>query len=139
MSQNPADVTNPGSVNVVTEGFGVGPIAPNQPVTKGPGTNPGPVVAGLASAGGLGAPASSQTVQKGPSTNSGPLTQGGSYAPGLGTDAPDQPITVGPSQNAGKLVQGGTASPTSPNCENTTENTVVNQIYGTGTPKNIFV
>jgi hypothetical protein len=51
----------------------------------------------------------------------------------------DQPVTVGPSQNSGGLVQGGTASPTSANCDNTTENTVINQVYGTGTPKNVFV
>ena len=139
MSQNPADVTNPGSVNVANEGFGVGPINPNQPVTKGPSTNPGPLVPGLANAGGLGLPASRQTVQESPSSNSGPLTQAGSYAPGIGVDSPDQPVTVGPSQNSGSLVEGGTASPTSARCENTTENTVVGQVYGTGTPKNVFV
>jgi hypothetical protein len=113
MSQNPADVTNPGSVNVANEGFGRGPVAPNQPVTLGPGTNPGPIV-----------PADRE-------------------APGRGPDSPDQPVTVSPSQNAGVLglgglIQGGSASPTSPNCQNTTENTVVNQIYGTGTPKNVY-
>jgi hypothetical protein len=139
MAQNPNDVTNPGSVNAGSEAFGVGPIAPNQPVTRGPGTNPGPLVQGLASAPGLGVDSPDQPVIVSPSSNAGPLAQAGSYAPGLGTDSPDQPVTVGPSQNSGQLVQGGTASPTSPNCENTTENTVVNQIYGTGSPRNVFV
>lgn len=139
MSQNPADVTNPGSVNVANESFGVGPINPNQPITEGPSSNPGPVVKGLVAAPGLGVPASRQTVQESPSSNAGPLAQAGSYAPGLGADSPDQPVTVGPSQNSGGLVQGGTASPTSANCENTTENTVVNQVYGSGTPTNVFV
>jgi hypothetical protein len=139
MPQNPADVTNPGSVNVVTEGFGHGPIDPNQPVKTGPGTNPGPVVQGIANAPGLGVPASRQTVQVGPSSNAGPLVQSGSFAPGLGTDKPDQPVTVGPSQNSGQLIEGGTASPTSARCENTTENTVAAQVYGVGSPKNVFV
>ena len=139
MSQNPADVTNPGSDNVVTEGFGLGPINPNQPVTTGPGTNPGPVVAGLASAPGLGVPASRQTVQVSPSSNAGPLVQAGDYAPGLGAVAADQPVTVGPSQNSGGLVQGGTASPTSSNIENTTQNNVAGQVFGSGLPANIFV
>jgi hypothetical protein len=139
MSQNPADVTNPGSVNVANEGFGKGPINPNQPVGKGPGTNPGPVVQGLADAPGRGVPASQQTVQKSPSSNSGPLVHADAEAPGLGPDSPNQPVTVGPSQNSGPLVQGGTASPTSSNIENTTQNNVAGQVYGTGTPKNVFV
>jgi len=139
MSQNPADTTNPGSVNVVTEGFGTGPIKPNQPVTTGPGTNPGPVVPGLASAPGLGTDSPNQPVTVSPSSNAGPLDHADSYKPGLGTDLPDQPVTVGPSQNSGVLVEAGTASPTSPNTKTTTENTVVDQVYGTGTPKNVFV
>lgn len=109
MSQNPDNVTNPGSVNAGSEGFGVGPADPNQPVTVGPGTNPGPVV------------------------------KADSFAPGLGVDAPDQAVKVGPSQNAGGLVQGGTASPTSPNVVTSTQNNVVDQVYGTGTPTNVFV
>jgi hypothetical protein len=109
MSQNPANITNPGSVNAGSEGFGVGPAVPNQPVTVGPGTNPGPVV------------------------------KAGSFAPGLGVDAPDQAVKVGPSQNAGGLVQGGTASPTSPNVVTSTQNNVVGQVYGSGTPQNVFV
>jgi hypothetical protein len=139
MSQNPADVTNPGSVNAGNEGFGTGPVKPNQPVTTGPGTNPGPTVAGLASAPGLGPDSPNQPVTVSPSSNAGPLDQAGSFKPGLGPVTADQPVTVGPSQNSGGLVQGGTASPTSANCDNTTENTVINQVYGTGTPKNVFV
>jgi hypothetical protein len=139
MSQNPADVTNPGSVNVVTEGFGTGPIKPNQPVTTGPSTNPGPVIQSGAGAPGIGVDAPNQPVTVTPSSNAGALVQAGSAAPGVGTDKPDQPITVGPSQNSGVLVEAGLASPTSPRCENTTENTVINQIYGAGTPKNVFV
>lgn len=109
MSQNPDNITNPGSVNAGSEGFGVGPADPNQPVTVGPGINPGPVV------------------------------KAGSFAPGIGVDAPDQPVTVGPSQNPGDIVQGGTVSPTSPNVVTSTQNNVVGQVYGSGTPQNVFV
>jgi hypothetical protein len=103
------DVTNPGSTNAADEGFGVGPIRPNQPVTTGPSTNPGP------------------------------LDQSGDFKPGQGDASPDQPVTVGPSSNAGGIVQAGTASPTSPDCENITTNNVVGQVYGTGTPANVYV
>lgn len=137
MPQNPQDVTNPGLVNVANQGDG--PLVVDQPVQKGPSTNPGPLVAGLATAPGLGPVASGQTVQKGPSTNPGALVAAGDLAPGLGSDKPDQPVTVTPPMTAQDTVQGGTFSPTSPNVENTTENTVVNQTYGTGTPANVFV
>ena len=103
------DTTNPGSVNVANQGFGVGPVRPNESVTVSPSTNPGKIV------------------------------QGADLAPGLGTDKPDQPVTVSPSSNSGPLVDADIYSPTSPNTENTTENTVVNQVYGTGTPANVYV
>jgi hypothetical protein len=137
MPQNPADVTNPGVVNVVTQGDGL--LSVDQTVKVGPSTNPGPLVAGLTSKPGLGPVASRQTVQVGPSTNSGPLEQAGSYAPGLGKDSPDQPVTVTPPMTAQRSVQGGTDSPTSKNCINTTANNVAGQVYGTGTPRNVFV
>jgi len=65
--------------------------------------------------------------------------QAGSEAPGLGTDKPDQPVVVTNAMTAQRTVEGGTYSPTSPRTENTTENTVINQTYGQGTPKNVFV
>jgi hypothetical protein len=43
------DVTNPGLVNVANEGFGTGPIAPNECVEVSPSSNPGtatPAIAG---------------------------------------------------------------------------------------------
>ena len=109
MPQNPENVVNPGTVNVVTEGFGTGPISPNQPVTVGTSTNPGP------------------------------LSQAGSFAPGAGLDTPDQPVTVSPPQNSGGLVQGGAASQVSSHVVTTTQNNVAGQVYGTGTPSNVFV
>lgn len=122
MPQNPQDVTNPGSVNVADEGDGL--LSVDQPVTTGPSTNPGPLV------------------------------QAGDEGFGLGDADPNQPVTVGPSQNSaasdvainfpGEIVEpgvtnAGTSSPVSPDTINTTENTVVNQIYGQGNPQNIFV
>ena len=43
------NVTNPGDVNVADQGDGR--LSVDQPVTTGPGTNPGPLAAGLSSAG----------------------------------------------------------------------------------------
>jgi len=80
-----------------------------------------------------------QPVTTGTSTNSGELSQGISAAPGTGSASPNQPVTVGTPQVANDTVQGGTYSPTSPNVDDTTENTVVHQVYGTGSPTNVFV
>ena len=80
-----------------------------------------------------------QQVLVGPSQNPGPLVQSGSVAPGIGPEAPDQPVTVTPAMTAQRTVEGGTYSPQSPDTIDTTENTVVNQIYGTGNPTNVFV
>jgi hypothetical protein len=122
MSQNPQDTTNPGLVNVADQGDGLTVV--DQPVSTGPSTNPGPIV------------------------------QAGAEGFGLGDSDPDQPVTVGPSQNSaasivdinfpGKIVEAGITnagsfSPLSPDTINTTENTVVNQIYGQGNPQTVFV
>ena len=136
---SPSDVTNPGSVNAGSESFGLDPIAPNQPVRTGPSTNPGPTVSGLASAPGRGPSSPNQPVTVSPSSNAGPITQGGSYKPGLGDVDVNQPVTVGPSQNSGVLVAADVASPTKPDCINTIENNVVDQVYGTGSPTNIYI
>jgi hypothetical protein len=80
-----------------------------------------------------------QPVLAGPSTNPGELVQGIAGAPGLGNDLPDQPVTTGPSTNPGATVAGGTYSPQSPSTINTTQNTVVGQVYGQGDPSSVFV
>lgn len=51
----------------------------------------------------------------------------------------EQTVTVGPVQVASSTTQGGTYSPQSPSTSNIIANNVVNQIYGTGTPANVFV
>ena len=79
-----------------------------------------------------------QPVRVGPSTNPGPLSQAGSTGFGLGPDSPDQPVTVTPPLTAQRTVDGGLYSPESPNTINTTENTVVNQVYGVGSPTNVY-
>jgi len=121
MAQNPEDVTNPGSINVADQGDG--PTTVDQPVTVGPSSNPGPLV------------------------------QAGAEAPGLGPDDPDQSVKVGPSQSAASaqtaqsmtgetvepgLTNAGTYSPQSPDTLNVTQNNVAGQVYGRGTPKNVY-
>lgn len=57
MEQNPADVTNPGIVNVANEGDG--PLSVDQPVTVSPSYNPAQPT--VAANGGLGAGAATIT------------------------------------------------------------------------------
>jgi hypothetical protein len=137
MSQNPETSTNPGSVNVADQGDGL--LSVDQPVTVGPSYNPGPLVQAGSKAPGTGPDSPDQPVTSGPSSNPGPTVQAGSAEPGTGPASPDQPVTTGPSQNSGQLVQAGTASPTSPRTTNTTQNNVAGQVYGQGTPANVFV
>lgn len=144
---NPQDSTNPGVVNVADQGDGLTVV--NQPVSVGPGTNPGP----LTNAGneGDGLTALDQPVTVGPGTNPGPLVSAADQ--GDGPLSVDQPVSVGPSQSSassqeatsspGEIVEpgvtnAGTRSPQSPNTINTTQNTVVDQIYGQGSPTNVF-
>jgi len=148
MPQNPQDVTNPGSVNVADQGDGLTVI--DQPVGTGPGTNPGPTVP-VANQGD-GPLSVDQPVGTGPGTNPGPVVQ--AAAAGDGPTSVDQPVSVGPSQNPatanvassgpGVIVEpgvtnAGTYSPQSPDTENVIANNVINQTYGQGTPKNVFV
>jgi len=120
--QNPENVTNPGLVNVADQGDGLTVI--------------------------------DQEIAVGPSYNPGPLVQADAEGFGVGDASPDQPVTVSPSQSSASaetassqpgetvspgLTNAGTYSPQGPDVINTTENTVVNQIYGTGNPANVFV
>ena len=77
-----------------------------------------------------------QAVTTSPSTNAGPTEQGLTYADG--EVSVEQPVTVTPPMTAQRTVEGGTYSPLTPSVVNTTENNVVNQTYGTGTPLNVF-
>jgi len=146
--QNPENVTNPGSVNVADQGDG--PLSVDQPVTTGPGTNPGPLV-GVATEGD-GPLSVDQPVTVGPSTNPGPLVQ--AAAEGDGPTSVDQPVTVGPSQSPASaltassspgesvepgVTNAGTYSPQSPNTEDVTQNNVAGQVYGEGTPINYYI
>ena len=56
-----------------------------------------------------------------------------------GRTSVDQPVTVSPPQTAQKSVDGGEFSPEGPNVVNVTQNNVAGQVYGTGTPANVFV
>lgn len=79
-----------------------------------------------------------QPVTTGPSTNPGPVVQSSGRAPGAGVPS-SQTVTVEPSQSSGVTVEAGVASPQGLSVVNTTENTVINQTYGTGTPANVYV
>jgi hypothetical protein len=131
------DVTNPGTINVADQGDGL--ITVDQPVSTGPSSSSGPLVSASNLAPGRGTAAPDQPVSTGPSSSSGPLVAAPNLAPGLGTATPDQPVTVGPPQVAGRTVDGVLASPQSPETIDVIENDVVGQVYGQGTPTNVFV
>lgn len=80
-----------------------------------------------------------QPVTVGPSTNAGIIIQGISPVTGLRPLSTYQTGTVTPAMTAQTTVQGGTNSPQSPDTENVTPNNVADQVYGQGTPKNVFV
>lgn len=80
-----------------------------------------------------------QPVTVGPSTNSGITIQGISPVTGLRPLSTYQTGTVTPAMTAQTTVQGGTNSPQSPNTEEVTPNNVVEQVYGQGTPANVYV
>jgi hypothetical protein len=81
-----------------------------------------------------------QPVVKSPSTNPGPLVPADDEAPGTGTDSPDQPVTVSrPATTGLNTVDADVFSPQSANTINTTENTVINQVYGSPNPPDVYV
>lgn len=72
-----------------------------------------------------------------PSTNSGPTSRGLDYADG--ELSVDQPVTVSPTMTAGRTVEGGLDSPVRPATISVTQNNVADQVYGAGSPINVFV
>jgi hypothetical protein len=71
-----------------------------------------------------------------PSTNSGSTARGLSYADG--PVVVDQTVKVTPAMTAGRTVDGGLASPTKPGAVSVTQNNVAGQVYGAGSPTNVF-
>ncbi len=133
---DPTNVVNPGLVNVSDEGYDGFPSdvrASNGQVVP-VNISPNNVVGAT---GNTQAIVVDQEIVVGPSQSAGPTLLGGGSS--VTKTVVDQEIQVGPSYNPGPLVQGGTFSPLSPNVQTTTQNTVVNQTYGTGTPSNVFV
>lgn len=134
-----ADITNPGVVNVADEalkGSGVTAQAPDfisVPVTASPNNK--------IEIGGSKRPDSvTQEILVGPSQNSGVPAEGDDPSQvKLVPQAANQVIVVGPAQTAGGNVNGGTFNPQSVNVQNTSQNNVVGQTYGTGVPKNVNV
>jgi hypothetical protein len=79
-----------------------------------------------------------QCVTVGPSQVGARTVAGTGAGPQVGV-ALDGAVSVTPPMTARSTVDGGLESPTSGDCINTTENTVVNQTYGTGSPSNVYV
>lgn len=130
-----ANVVNPGLVNVADQGDGR--VAVDQAVSAAsPSTNSGPTARGLAHADGPVVVDQPVTVSS-PSTNSGPTARGLEYADG--PVVVDQEVKVTPPMTAGRTVEGGTFSPAGPNVANVTQNNVAGQVFGTGTPRDVFV
>jgi len=139
---NPQDVYTPGSTRAADEAFDSLPAnvqASNNPNQTTPANaSPNNVVTNINGPGSLQPFVVDQEILVGPAQTAGTNIPGDAS----GNTKPvkvDQEIGVGPSQNAGTLVQGGTFSPQSANTQNTTQNSVVGQTYGTGTPSNVFV
>jgi len=133
MPQNPADVTNPGLVNVADQGDG--PLTVDQSVTTSPSSNAGSLVD--AADQGDGPLTVDQAVTTSPSSNAGPLVDAADQGDGPLTI--DQPVTVGPPQVALLDVNAGGGSPASSRTDDVISNTVVGQVYGQGTPVEVFV
>jgi hypothetical protein len=73
-----------------------------------------------------------------PATGVGPTTQGSALAPGIGLPVLSPSISI-PPQIANTNVDGDDYSPLSPNVINTTENTVIGQLYGNNHVITVFV
>jgi hypothetical protein len=130
-----SNVVNPGLVSVADQGDG--PVVVDQAVSVArPSTNSGPTARGLAYADGP-VVVDQEIKVTSPSTNSGPTARGLDYADG--EVKVDQPVTVSPPMTAGRSVNGGLDSPLRPGAAEVTQNNVAGQVYGVGTPANVFV
>jgi len=126
------NVVNPGTVNVADQAQA--PFSINQTVTVGPSTDSGPVVQVV---GQSGRPSTvEQAIKVGPSSNPGPVSQAAVLAPGTGVTNAASRVT--PPMTAGLTVQAGLASPTSVHVVNTALNTTAGQVYGSGSPTNVY-
>ncbi len=127
------NVVNPGLVNVADQAQA--PFAINQTIAVGPSTDAGPTVSVVGQAGRP--TVIEQPISVGPSGNAGEISQAAGYVPGYG--APNAASQVTPPMTAGLTVQAGLASPVSSNTINTTANTAVSQVFGSGSPSNVYV
>ena len=132
---NPSTNTNPDLVDIADEAFGVGlptqipdfkqvpaSASVNNKIEKGGDKRPDVVTQEISV---TAASASTNNVDGGASSGKKTVV--------------DQEITTGPAQTANTSINGGTFSPTSPNVTNTSQNNVVGQTYGKGSPTNVNV
>lgn len=132
---DPTNVVNPGLTNVADEAYdGLAAQVPDfktVPVIASPnnkieeGGNKRPFVV-------------DQEITVGPSTNPGPLVPADASG-NTKTTKIDQEISVGPSTNAGPITQGGDFKPGNSDIRDKSGDRIADQVYGTGTPKNVFV
>jgi hypothetical protein len=130
---DPTNVVNPGSVNVADEAFDGLPSQVPQIGSTPASASPTNVQA----TGPLAPVVVDQEILVGPTQVHRLNLDGG--VGGTPATTIDQEILVGPAQTAGANVNGGTFSPQSPNTQNTSQNNVVGQVFGSGTPTNVFV
>jgi hypothetical protein len=131
------DVTNPGVVTVADQAFDGLPeniAASNgveEPVSISPNNERGDD--------GDGTPVTvDQAVTVTPQTTSVNNRRGDSGG-GPGAISVDQPVTITPSMTSQRSVPGAAFQPGNGQVINTTQNNVAGQIYGQGTPQNVFV
>ena len=90
MSQNPDNIVNPGTVNVVNQGDGL--LSVDQPVGDGPSQNPGPLVQGGSASPGLGTDSPDQPVTVSPAMTAQITVDGG-------LDSPTSPNEINTMEN----------------------------------------
>ena len=136
----PANVTDPGMVNVEDQAFNGLPVQVPPFVQIPATTSPNNALGSTALPTGIGVSAQAPAFVQTPATT-GPNQADGDDPSQVRPveQAVNQPIQVGLPQVAGTTIQGGTASPLSANVITTTQNNVAGQRYGTGTPANVFV
>lgn len=134
-----ADITNPDLVDTADQankGLGVTVQVPDfktVPVTASPNNK-------IEIGGSKRPDVVTQEILVGPSQNGGVPVDGDDPSQVKPVpQAVNQVILTGPTQNHRLNIDGGLFNPQSVNVQNTTQNNVVGQTYGTGTPKNVNV
>ena len=134
---DPTNVVNPGSVNVADEAYDGFP-------TQVPaiGSVPASIAADnriIFGTSGLRPVVVDQEILVGPSQNGGAPADGDDPSQvKLVASAVNQPVVVGPSQNPGPTTSGDSFKPGNANIKDVSRDRIADQVYGTGTPINVY-